>query len=48
MEEAEELRSDIRDKIMEHDESEQKRELWNVRIDLGNSETQPSIITFIL
>ena len=48
MKEVEEWISDIEDKIMENDEAEQRRELWNMRLDLGNSVTPSNIITFVL
>ena len=47
MKEVEEWISDIEDKIMENDEAEQRRELWNMRLDLGNSVTPSNLITFI-
>ena len=33
---------------MENNEAEQKRELWNTRIELGNSVTPSNIITYII
>ena len=37
LEKAEEWISDLEDNIMENIEAESKIELWNMRIDLGNS-----------
>ena len=40
LEEAEEQKSDTEDRLMENNEAEQKtEELWNMRIDLGNSDS---------
>ena len=50
LEEAEERINDLRDRVMESNQSEQKREkkLCNMRTDLGNSVTPSNIITFVL
>ena len=48
MEESEEWISDIEDRMMENNEVEIKKEDWWVTwVDLGNSVTPSSIITFI-
>ena len=50
LEEAEEQINDVRDRVMENNQAEQKREkeFWNTRIDFGNSVTPSNTITFVL
>ena len=46
--EREEYISDLEHKIMENNEAEQKKELCNKRIDLGNTVIPSYIIIFVL
>ena len=48
LEEAEGWISGLEDKIMENNESEQKKELYNPRIDLKNSVAPSNLLPFIL
>lgn len=49
LQEAKKCISDIEDKILENNGTQQKRErIWNMRVDLGLSVTPSNIIIFIL